>query len=77
MVSAPAEAIKAAGNIKATFNVAFGKANLMKINDFEQKSLYEDDICFFFGLKGIYLNRHIVRAFQEAKNNLEPYLNDH
>jgi len=61
------------GNIKATFNVAFGKVNLMKIGEFEQKSLYEDDVCFFFGSIGIYLNRHIVRAYQDAKNNLEPY----
>jgi hypothetical protein len=62
------------GNIKATFNVAFGKCNLMKIGEFEQKSLYQDDICFFFGSMGIYLNRHIVRAYQEAKKNLEPYI---
>lgn len=38
-----------AGNIKATFNVAFGKANLLKMGDFEQSSQYQDDICFFFG----------------------------
>lgn len=62
------------GNIKATFNVAFGKANLMKIGDFEQKTLYEDDICFFFGSVGIYLKRHILRAYKDAKSNLEPYV---
>jgi hypothetical protein len=63
-----------AGNIKATFNVAFGKANLLKIGDFEQSSQYEDDVCFFFGSQGIYLNRHIVRAFEEAKGKLLPVL---
>ena len=63
------------GNIKSTFNVAFGRMNLMKIGDFEQFSKYEDDICFFFGSHGIYLNRHIIRAFQEAKAKLEPLLN--
>ena len=63
-----------AGNIKSTFNVAFGRVNLMKIGDFEQSSKYEDDICFFFGSHGIYMNRHIVRAFMEAKEKLEPLL---
>jgi len=62
------------GNIKSTFNVAFGRVNLMKIGDFEQSSKYEDDICFFFGSHGIYMNRHIVRAFIEAKEKLEPLL---
>ena len=63
-----------AGNIKATFNVAFGKANLLKIGDFEQSSQYQDDICFFFGSQGIYLKRHIVRAFEEAKSKLLPII---
>lgn len=63
------------GNMKATFNVTFGKANLLKIGDFEQASLYEDDICFFFGTKGIYLKRHVIRAFEEAKAKLEPLVN--
>ena len=62
------------GNIKATFNVAFGKANLMKIGDFQQTSQYQDDICFFFGSQQIYLKRHIIRAFDEAKASLLPLL---
>jgi hypothetical protein len=62
------------GNIKSTFNVAFGRVNLMKIGDFEQASKYEDDICFFFGSHGIYMQRHIIRAFQEARAKLEPLL---
>lgn len=62
------------GNIKATFNVAFGKVNLLKIGDFEQSSQYQDDICFFFGSQGIYLKRHIVRAFEEAKGKLLPII---
>lgn len=65
-----------AGNIKATFNVAFGKARLMQIGDFEQTSKYDDDTCFFFGSRGIYLNRHIVRAFEEAKSKLTPLMID-
>lgn len=58
--------------IKATFNVAFGQACLLKVGDFEQYSNYPDDICFFFGSQGIYLNRHVVRAFNEAKTHLLP-----
>ncbi len=61
-----------AGNIKATFNVVFGQGSLLKIDGFEQSSLYKDDICFFFGSQGIYLKRHIVRAFHEAKSKLHP-----
>ncbi len=63
-----------AGGAKATFDVAFGKANLMKIGEFEQSSNYEDDICFFFGAQGIYMRRHILRAFEEAKGKLCPLL---
>lgn len=62
------------GNIKSSFNVAFGKANLLKIGDFEQSSKYDDDIRFFFGSHGIYMRRHIVRAFDEAKSKLLPLL---
>lgn len=62
------------GNMKATFNVGFGRANLLKIGEFEQSSKYDDDICFFFGSQGIYLNRHIIRAFEEAKSKLLPLL---
>jgi hypothetical protein len=59
-----------AGNIRASFNVAFGKAVLMKIGDFEQSSQYDDDVCFFFGSQRIYLQRHIVRAYREARARL-------
>ena len=58
--------------IKASFNVIFGQGCLLKINDFEQSSKYPDDICFFFGSHGIYLRRHVVRAFNEAKEHLLP-----
>ena len=60
------------GGVKATFNVVFGKGCLLKINDFEQSSAYPDDICFFFGSQGIYLNRHVVLAFNDAKAHLLP-----
>lgn len=60
--------------VQATFNVAFGKVNLLKIGDFEQVSEYPDDICFFFGSQRIYLQRHVTRAFEEAKKKLVPLL---
>lgn len=58
--------------MKATFNVAFGQACFLKIGDFEQSSKSPDDICFFFGSQSIYLRRHVVRAFNEAKAHLLP-----
>ena len=63
-----------AGKIKATFNVVFGRATLLSLGEFVQASEYEDDVCFFFGSHGIYLNRHIVRALDEAKEKLRPIL---
>ena len=36
---------------------------------------YEDDICFITGSQKLYLNRHIIRAFNESKTNLLPLLN--
>lgn len=59
---------------RASFNIAVGKCNLMKVDDIEIKSSYEDDICYFFGDKGIYLNRHIKRAFEEAKTSLKCFI---
>ena len=60
------------GNIKTSFSVAFGKRVLMKTDTFVLESKYQDDICFFFGPQSIYLNRHIIRAFDEAKAKLLP-----
>jgi hypothetical protein len=59
-----------AGGMRASFNVAFGKAVLLKVGDFEQTSQYPDDVCFFFGSQRIYLHRHIVRAYEEARAKL-------
>jgi hypothetical protein len=63
------------GNIKATFNVCFGKGTLLKMGDFEQSNPYQDDISFFFGSQRIFLRRHVLRAYEEAKNKLAPLLN--
>ena len=63
------------GNI-ATFNVIFGKGCLMQFGDFRQESLYDDDIYLTFGGQGIYLRRHIIRAYEEAKVSLMPLIDE-
>lgn len=62
------------GKIKATYNITFGKCNIIQYDDIIIKSDYEDDICFFFGEQKIYFKRHILRAFKEAKEKLLPLL---
>ena len=62
--------------IKASFNVIFGKGIILSINDYELGSPYEDDICFFFGLQRIFMNRHIIRSFNEVKTHLLPLVED-
>jgi hypothetical protein len=62
------------GNIKASFNVIFGKGTLLKMGDFEQSSPHQDDICFLFGSQRIFLRRHVLRAYDEAKSKLVPLL---
>jgi len=62
------------GNILASYNIAYGKARLLKTVNFEQASDYNDDVCFFFGTQKIYLKRHIVRAFEDAKSKLLPLI---
>ena len=54
--------------------VIYGKGNLMKLDDLELKSDYKDDIAVFYGKNRLYFNRHIVRAFKEAKQQLQPLM---
>jgi len=61
-------------NIVFTFNIAYGKTNLAKINEILLTSDYNDDICFFYGEQKLYLKRHIIRAYEEAKNFLQPLM---
>ena len=61
-------------NARLSYNITYGKCNLMKIGDLEIKSDYKDDVCFFFGSQKLYLNRHIKRAYNEAKINLKSIL---
>ena len=59
---------------RGSFMVIYGKGNLIKIDDLELKSDYGDDIAFFYGKNRLYMNRHIVRTFKEAKALLVPML---
>jgi hypothetical protein len=35
---------------------------------------YSDDVAFFFGEQRVYFRRHLLRAFREARENLETFL---
>ncbi|RPJ81810.1 MAG: hypothetical protein EHM18_16450 [Acidobacteria bacterium] len=59
--------------MKASFNVQFGRGR-MKVGALEQVNPYPDDTCFFFGTQRIYLKRHVLRAFDEARNGLSPLI---
>jgi aspartyl-tRNA(Asn)/glutamyl-tRNA(Gln) amidotransferase subunit B len=63
-----------AGNIKSSFNVVVGKGVFLRIGDKEFGNPYQDDVAFLFGPQRILLHRHIIRAYQEAKGKLLPYL---
>ncbi len=60
---------------RGSYNVAYGKCNFMKIGELELNSEYEDDIAVFYGANRLYLKRHIIRAFEEAKNLLAEQMN--
>lgn len=59
---------------RGSFMVAYGKCNVGKINDLELKSEYSDDMAVFYGKNRLYFRRHIIRAYEEAKSQLLPYL---
>jgi hypothetical protein len=59
---------------RGSFMVAYGKCILMKIGDLELKNDYEDDIAVFYGKNRLYFKRHIVRAFNEARELIEPLI---
>jgi len=59
---------------RGSFMTAYGKCNLMKINDLELKSKYDDDTAVFYGTNRLYFKRQIIRAFEEAQELLAPHL---
>lgn len=56
-----------------SFNVAFGKSNFACINGVKFSSKYADDVCVFFGDQQIYLQRHILKAIDEAERFLKEF----
>jgi hypothetical protein len=59
---------------RGEYMVAYGKCNLMKIDDFELRGDYEDDIAVFYGRNRLYMRRHILRALEQARSQLSPIL---
>jgi hypothetical protein len=59
---------------RASFNVSFGAGCPAHIGEQRQEALYDDDVCFFFGMQHIYLKRHVLRALNEAREKLSPLL---
>lgn len=53
------------------FNAAWGKGVLFETLNFKLESDHNDDIAIFYGAHRLYLKRHIIRAFQEAKAILD------
>jgi hypothetical protein len=62
---------------RGEYMVAYGKCSLLKMDDFEAKGEYADDIAVFYGRNRVYMRRHILRAFHQAKTQLQPFLSSH
>jgi hypothetical protein len=52
----------------------YGSGGLAKSGDVELRSDHSDDMAFFHGTNRLYMRRHIIRAFEEAKAQLLPLL---
>lgn len=57
-----------------TRNVAYGKCCILRTDEYEFSSDYEDDIAIFIGRHRAYYRRHILRAFNESVDNLKAFL---
>ncbi|MGB5275855.1 MAG: hypothetical protein WBP02_01615 [Gammaproteobacteria bacterium] len=62
------------GDIKAIFNIIYGRGSILTLFGYVQESNYPDDTCFFYGSQKIYLKRHILPVIEEAKSKLLPLL---
>ena len=63
--------------LKSSYNIIYGnKGSAVVTSDGESlfQPLYADDFCFNFGRLLLYYNRHILRAFNEAKWKFLPLL---
>lgn len=63
--------LRGQSKIKFSFNIAYGKGNIVSVNGKKLTSDYDDDICFFFGENKIYLKRHIIRCLKEVELRLK------
>lgn len=61
---------------KVTFSVIIGKSVLLQTPQFTIESEYADDVCYIFGAHRLYLKRHIIRNFFEARAILMPTFPD-
>jgi hypothetical protein len=52
------------------FNAAWNKGVLFDSTGLRLESDYDGDAAFFYGPHRLYLKRHIIRAFEEAKSAL-------
>jgi hypothetical protein len=54
---------------RISFNILYGKGELCG-----SRSDFDDEVSFIFGEHRIYLKRHIIKAFTEAKSAIKPKL---
>jgi hypothetical protein len=59
---------------RGEYMVAYGKCNLLKMDDFEARGEYEDDIANFYGRNRVCMRRHDIRALEQAHAQLAPLL---
>jgi len=64
----------AAENIQVTLNVAPREGLMFKLDEFEMRNDYDDDIALFVGRQRMYVERHLLRAYRMAISNLDKYL---
>jgi hypothetical protein len=62
------------GTITSLFAVSRGNTFGIRIAGMVVGGKYDDDVSFAYGGNRVYLKRHILRAFDEAKVLLEPFL---
>jgi hypothetical protein len=61
-------------NLSSFIVIRGRRPNFIQIGDLMQGCDFADDTAIWYGVHRIYLRRHILRAFEEAKANLLPLL---
>jgi len=56
---------------RGEFILLHGKTSGMKIGNQILNSEYDDDVAIYYGINKLYFKRHILRAYEEAKNQLQ------